>query len=177
MYSKLLCPELLLWIYEGCGVDSTLVQQAYDVAVQGKIDGTATTTIAKNMRGVVAWSDIEPNLLASKNECSNHHVNPAVKANEYRTTGLSYDGYALGDTVTFTIVKDEKSTVEIESVSVAGVELANIGNDTYSFSMPSTDVAITVATIGGGQVKMSLHQVNQAVLVDQVQMIIHLLHQ
>ncbi len=57
VYTKLLCPELLLWIYEACGVDPVKVKQAKDVAEQGKVAGTATTTIAKNMRACVSWED------------------------------------------------------------------------------------------------------------------------
>ncbi|MCI5745099.1 MAG: hypothetical protein MR270_02315, partial [Erysipelotrichaceae bacterium] len=70
VYSKLLCPELLLWIYEACGVDETKVKQAMDVAIQGKIDGTSTTTIAKNMRSVVSWEDLEVNILNYINSLS-----------------------------------------------------------------------------------------------------------
>ena len=58
VYKNLQCPELLLWIYEASGVDSNKVKSAYDVAVEGKKSGTVTSTIAKNMRGCVSWSDI-----------------------------------------------------------------------------------------------------------------------
>lgn len=57
VYSKLLCPELLLWIYEACGVDPVKVKKAKDVAEQGKVANTATATIAKNMRNCVSWDD------------------------------------------------------------------------------------------------------------------------
>lgn len=63
VYSKLLCPELLLWIYEACGVETSKVQQAMEVAIAGKESGTAVTTIAKNMRNCVAWEDLERNIL------------------------------------------------------------------------------------------------------------------
>jgi hypothetical protein len=56
--STLLCPELLLWIYEASGVPVNKVQDAMDVAIAGKINGTHVSTIAKNMRECVPWSDI-----------------------------------------------------------------------------------------------------------------------
>ncbi len=58
IYTKLLCPELLLWIYEACGVSPVKVRAAMDAAVLGKTSGVAVTTIAKNMRGCVAWEDL-----------------------------------------------------------------------------------------------------------------------
>lgn len=59
VYSKLLCPELLLWIYEASGVDPAKVRAAKNVAEQGRAAGTGVSTIAKNMRACVAWEDIE----------------------------------------------------------------------------------------------------------------------
>jgi hypothetical protein len=59
VYSKLLCPELLLWIYEASGVSETKVKAAMDVAIEGKKAGTNVSTIAKNMRGCVPWVDLE----------------------------------------------------------------------------------------------------------------------
>ena len=58
VYTKLLCPELLLWIYEAMGVDPNLVRNAKVVAEAGKVAGTAVSTIAKNMRAVVSWEDL-----------------------------------------------------------------------------------------------------------------------
>ena len=58
VYTRLLCPELLLWIYEASGVPVSKVQDAMDVAIAGKINGTHVSTIAKNMRECVPWSDI-----------------------------------------------------------------------------------------------------------------------
>ncbi|MGM9874292.1 MAG: hypothetical protein ACI31G_05285 [Bacilli bacterium] len=57
-YSKLLSPELLLWMYEACGVDNLKVKAAFDAAEQGKINSTAPATIAKNMRACVAYEDM-----------------------------------------------------------------------------------------------------------------------
>ena len=63
VYSKLLCPELLLWIYEACEVDPTKVRAAMKVAEAGKVNKTNTSTVAKNMRQCVAWEDLEKTLL------------------------------------------------------------------------------------------------------------------
>lgn len=67
VYINLLSPELLLWIYEACGVDNAKVLEAYDVAVSGKIAGTHSSTLAKNMRAVVSWNDVKANVIAFKN--------------------------------------------------------------------------------------------------------------
>ena len=58
IYTKLLCPELLLWIYEALGVDPVKVNNAKEVAEAGKSAGTAVSTIAKNMRAQVSWEDL-----------------------------------------------------------------------------------------------------------------------
>lgn len=70
VYSKLICPELLLWIYEACGVEEAKVKQAMEVAFKGKNEGIATTTIAKNMREVVLWEDLETNIIKYINNLS-----------------------------------------------------------------------------------------------------------
>lgn len=62
VYSKLVCPELLLWIYEATDVSPTLVERAKLVAIEGKQNSISVSTIAKNMRGIVSWKDIETNL-------------------------------------------------------------------------------------------------------------------
>lgn len=62
VYTKLLCPELLLWIYEAMGVDPVKVRNAKEVAEAGKVAGTSVSTIAKNMRGCVSWEDLVVNM-------------------------------------------------------------------------------------------------------------------
>ena len=57
-YSRLLCPELLLWMYEACNVDLTKIKAAFNAAEKGKIDGIAAATLAKNMRACVSYEDI-----------------------------------------------------------------------------------------------------------------------
>lgn len=68
VYTGLLCPELLLWIYEASDVDPVKVKNAKNVAVQGKVAGTNVSTIAKNMRACVPWEDIEASILSDINE-------------------------------------------------------------------------------------------------------------
>jgi hypothetical protein len=65
IYAKLLCPELLLWIYEACGVNSENVSNAYEAAARGKKAGTTTAAIAKSMRTCVSWDDIVAGLQKS----------------------------------------------------------------------------------------------------------------
>lgn len=67
VYTKLLCPELLLWIYEACGVSPIKVKLAKEAAEQGKIQGRAVASIAKSMRNVVSWDDIRVNIEAFLN--------------------------------------------------------------------------------------------------------------
>lgn len=63
IYSKLLCPELLLWIYEACEVDPEKVRAAMRAAEEGKINKTHSATLAKNMRACVSWEDCEKAVL------------------------------------------------------------------------------------------------------------------
>lgn len=63
VYTKLLCPELLLWIYEASEVPTSKIEAAMAVAVDAKINGTHISTMAKNMRACVPWEDIEVTIL------------------------------------------------------------------------------------------------------------------
>ena len=58
IYTRLQCPELLLWIYEAMGVDPNKVRNAKEAAEYGKVNKLATSTIAKNMREQVSWDDL-----------------------------------------------------------------------------------------------------------------------
>ncbi len=58
IYTNLLCPELLLWIYEACGVEPAKVRAAMKAAEAGKVSGASVSTIAKNMRSCVSWDDL-----------------------------------------------------------------------------------------------------------------------
>lgn len=66
VYNGLLCPELLLWIFEACEVSPTKVRNAYKIAEEGKVNKTNVSTIAKNMRACVPWEDIQENILKQK---------------------------------------------------------------------------------------------------------------
>lgn len=64
VYNRLLCPELLLWIYEASGVNPNKVKLAKEVAEIGRAKGTAVTSIAKSMREQVPYEDIYQNTIA-----------------------------------------------------------------------------------------------------------------
>lgn len=53
VYTRLLCPELLLWIYEASAVPTSKIEAAMAVAIEAKIAGTNISTMAKNMRACV----------------------------------------------------------------------------------------------------------------------------
>ena len=64
------------------------------------------------------------------------------KSSDYTVEGLAAEGYEEGATVTFTItVKNDKK--EIDKVIVDGAQLV-ASNGTYTFKMPSKNVAIVV---------------------------------
>ena len=70
----------------------------------------------------------------------------------YTVSGIKADGYKEGDTVTFTVTA--ASGYEITSVSAGGTTLTP-SNGSYSFTMGSSDVKLTItATATAG--KMTL---------------------
>ena len=64
IYTNLLCPELLLWIYEACEVSPVKVREAMRIAEEGKVNKTNLTSVASLMRGKVPWEDIEATVRA-----------------------------------------------------------------------------------------------------------------
>lgn len=62
IYTRLLCPELLLWIYEAMGVDNTKVRAAKNVAEEGRASAKNVSSIASNMRKCVSWEDLIVNI-------------------------------------------------------------------------------------------------------------------
>lgn len=70
VYTRIINPELLLWIYEASGVNPAKVKLAKDVAELGKASGTNVSTIAKNMREVVSWEDLIEHM--------DHHIKMAT---------------------------------------------------------------------------------------------------
>ncbi len=59
VYNKIQCPELLLWFLEAVGVDHSKVETAKEIAERGKRRKDYPSTIAKGIRGQIAWEDIE----------------------------------------------------------------------------------------------------------------------
>lgn len=68
VYTNLLCPELLLWIYEASEVEPIKVKKAKEVAEEGKVNNTRVATIAKNMRSCVSWEDVSKAILKSRDD-------------------------------------------------------------------------------------------------------------
>lgn len=62
VYTGLLCPELLLWLYEAMGVDPAKIREAKVIAEDAKVKGTNVSTMAKSMREVVSWEEFSKNL-------------------------------------------------------------------------------------------------------------------
>lgn len=142
VYNKLLCPELLLWIYEACEVSPTKVRAAMKVAEEAKTQGTHISTMAKNMRGCVPWEDIAETILNA----------PSADVETYKVTtnledGVSISGlsneYASGREVSFT-VSVSLSTKQIKEVKVNDDIIGPVSGTKYKFTMPEEDVVISV---------------------------------
>lgn len=144
VYSKLLCPELLLWIYEACEVSPEKVKAAKDVAEAGKVSGLAVTTIAKNMRGIVSWeNDIEPNILAFlANAPAKPYYGVTVNEGEGFTVNNLSSQYREGSSVSFTITLTDKTKL-VDTVTVDG-QAINVAGGKYTFTMPAKDVVINI---------------------------------
>ena len=143
VYKKLLCPELLLWIYEACEVDSVKVKTAKEVAEKGKVNKDYAATIAKNMRAVVSWSDLEPAILEFKNNSAPATLYPvSINTDEGFTISKLKTEYREGSEVSFMISVTD-STKQIDTVTANGTELKPTGS-TYKFIMPASEVVIQV---------------------------------
>ena len=142
VYSKLLCPELLLWIYEACEVDPSKVKQAKDVAEQGKTTGLAVTSIAKNMRNIVAWEDLKENILSFMNSDSTKYSVSVNSSEDFVVTGLSNE-YLENRNVEFSIEVKNKSK-QIDSVKVNGEIINPTSGSNYRFVMPNKEVNIVI---------------------------------
>lgn len=144
VYKKLLCPELLLWIYEACEVDPAKVKAAKEVAETGKVNKTHVSTIASQMRAVVSWSDLEPAILEYKNNTTPTQTYPvSINQSESFTIGKLQSSYREGYEVSFTITVTD-STKEVDTVTANGTTLISSGSNTYKFTMPASDVIIEV---------------------------------
>lgn len=63
IYTYLLCPELLLWIYEAAGVDPVKVHAAMIVGEEARRAGGSLNSWAAKMRQIVLWEDIQKPIL------------------------------------------------------------------------------------------------------------------
>ncbi len=144
VYSKLLCPELLLWIYEACEVSPEKVKAAKEVAEAGKVSGLAVTTIAKNMRGIVSWEDdIEPTILAFlANAPAKPYYGVTVSQSESYTVNNLSPQYREGSSVSFSITVTDKTKL-VDTVIVDD-KVINSAGGKYTFTMPAKDVVINI---------------------------------
>lgn len=136
VYSKLLCPELLLWIYEACGVDPVKVKAAKAAAEQGKAAKLAATTIAKNMRGCVAWEDLE-------NGIKNYTPVASVTLNPAKLQMTVGDEQTITATVSY-----------VETVGSANWSIVE-GEDVVSITPNGNRVTVNAITKGAAKIRVS----------------------
>ena len=141
VYSKLLCPELLLWIYEASGVNPLKVKAAKEVAEKAKVEGTHISTMASNMRKCVSWDDIEPAIIAFKNNTVDPFKVTVNQSDDFVISGLESE-YKVGTDVSFS-VNVTASNKAIDVVKANDTVLSCL-NGKYSFKMPARDVTISV---------------------------------
>ena len=154
VYVNLRCPELVIWIYEACGVNPSKVREAAKISEEARVNGTNLGTMVSNMRKVVPWNDILTNVLAFLEENPESGVKTypvTVNTNsDFNVSGLK-SRYEEGNKVTFTI-NVTNSNKEIQEVKING-EVANpVNGATYEFIMPASNVTInvTLKTVEGG---------------------------
>ena len=144
VYSKLLCPELLLWIYEACEVDEAKVEAAMNAAIEGKENGTHSATLAKNMRACVAWEDLRPaiiNFLADNLDAPSYLVQLNLE-DGVEVSGIKTE-YKYRSVVTFTVNVTNPDKA-INEVSVDGSILTPVSEGNYKFTMPNNEVIVKV---------------------------------
>ena len=141
VYSKLICPELLLWIYEACEVDPVKVRNAMLVAMEGKASGTNVSTIAKNMRQCVSWDDIASTILNTPSVDKDKFKVSVNEGEGFIVTGLQNE-YEEGREVSFSVsvVDSQKVIAEVR----ANETVLKQSNSKYRFNMPNKDVVIYV---------------------------------
>lgn len=135
VYSNLLCPELLLWIYEASGVDPDKVRAAKTVAEQGRVAGTKVATIAKNMRACVPWEDIE-------NSVKNFTPAERVTLNPDKLT------LTVGDSGTVT------ATPVSSSATGAAVWSITQGDDLITITPDGNTVTVNAVAKGVAKIKV-----------------------
>ncbi|MCM1289573.1 MAG: hypothetical protein NC132_02840 [Corallococcus sp.] len=137
VYTGLLCPELLLWIYEASGVDPVKVKAAKEVAEQGKSAGTNVSTTAKNMRACVPWEDIA-DAIKSANAETSVSLNP-------KSLSLTEGQEA---TVTATVISDDTPSDLRWSVTE--------GADVITITPSGNQATVKAVTKGTAKIKASL---------------------
>ena len=145
-YGKFACPELLLWIIEATGVDSTKVREAKDIAVAGKENGLAVATICKNIREAVPFNTYLRPLIIEFLENNPYtyesHKLTVNTDSAYELASIKGE-YKERETVTFSILMKDNAK-EIDKVTLNGKVLEASNGTTYKFSMPGEDVEIVI---------------------------------
>lgn len=149
VYTNLKCPELLLWIYEACGVEPSKVQKAKEVAELAKVNSVNVTTMAASMRKCVSWEDLTKNIEIIDNPKEEY----LVKAGTVKNASILYNNEVFaeknvknGETFSFNVSVNEG--YKIVSVKVNGT-LLKPENDVYSFVVKrdSTIDVLTTKTV------------------------------
>ena len=128
VYNNLLCPELLLWIYEASGVSPDKVKAAKEVAEQGRAAGTSVTSIASNMRKCVPWDDIA-NAILSQDYTSQKVT--VIAGDGFAVTGIQSE-HRVGGQVTFTVNVTDPAK-EIAEVKANNDVLTAVSGNTYKY--------------------------------------------
>ena len=148
VYTRLLCPELLLWMYEACEVDPIKVREAKDIAETAKILGAKVmplATMASAMRKVVTWDDVKEAIVNFDGGTSEPVITYSVSVEQkegFSVIGLD-EKYAAGRSVNFTINVTDL-TKQIDEVKANGNILTPVSGKNYKFTMPEVDVTITI---------------------------------
>ena len=145
-YGKFSCPELLLWIIEATGVDSAKVREAKDIAVAGKEEGLAVSSICAKIRAAVPFNTyLRPLIIdfLENNPANYESYTLTVNTDSaYQITSIK-DSYKERETVSFTILVTDNAK-EILKVTANGKLLEASSGTTYKFSMPGEDVEILI---------------------------------
>ena len=145
-YGKFSCPELLLWIIEATGVDSEIVTEAKNIAIEGKETGLGVSTICANIRKAVPFNTyLRPLIIEFLENNPVEYESYTLTVNSdsaYQLSSLK-DTYKERETVTLSILLTDNAK-EIVKVTANGKLLEASSGTTYKFSMPGEDVEIVI---------------------------------